>query len=161
MTVGEINEIKSTEKRPKRTIYGKNLIDKSQDLSDPANLLTKSDILKGKDNRKKVFIEHYGKEVMIRPLTDGELTEVFGLFGNVPLNEDGLPDLSLVDISTNLKALRLVTFKGLVDPKLNEDEIAQMRFGIPGLLAKEILEFSGLAEGVGDGNYMSKFRGEP
>jgi hypothetical protein len=161
MTVGEINEIENDLKKPKRTIYGKNLIEKGQDLSDAANLLTKSDILKGKDNRKTVFLDHYEKEVLIRPLSDGELTEVFELFGNVPLNDDGLPDLSLVDISKNLKALRLVTFKGLIDPKLNEDEIAQMRFGIPGLLAREILEFSGLAEGVGENNDMKKFRDEP
>jgi hypothetical protein len=160
MAIGEIQEIKDDGRKPKRTIYGKNLIHDGQELTDVANLLTKSDILKGKDTRKSIHLEHYEKDVVIRPLTDGELTEVFDLFGNVPLNEEGLPDLSLVDISTNLKALRLVVFKGIVDPRLNEDEIAQMRFGVPGLLAREILELSGLTEKEGETDAMRKFRGE-
>jgi hypothetical protein len=161
MAIGEIQEVKDTEKKPKRTIYGKNLIQEGQELTDVENLLTKSDILKGKDKRKTVHLDHYDKTVVIRPLTDGELTEVFELIGNVPVNEDGLPDLSLVDISTNLKALRLVTMKGLVDPKLGEDEIAQMRFGIPGLIAQEVMRLSGLTEEAGEGDTMRKFRGEP
>jgi len=160
MTIGEIQEIKETDKKPKRTVYGKNLIQDGQELTDIENLLTKSDILKGKDKRKTIKLDHYNKTVVIRPLTDGELTEVFELIGNVPLNEDGLPDLSLVDISTNLKALRLVTLKGLVDPKLGEDGIAQMRFGIPGLIAQEIMRLSGLTEEEGDAEAMRKFRGE-
>ncbi len=158
MAIGEIRE--EPDKRPKRTIYGKNLIQEGSELPDVSNLLTKSEILKGKAQRKTVHLERYGKDVIIRPLTDGELTEVFELIGNVPLNKDGLPDLALVEISTNLKALRAITSIGLVEPKLSEQEIAEMRFGIPGLLAKSILELSGLTEGPGD-EAERKFRGEP
>ena len=159
MAIGEVRE--EPTRKPKRTIYGNSLIRDGTELTDVSNLLTKSDILKGKSQRKTVRLEQYSKDVIIRPLTDGELTEVFELIGNVPLNQDGLPDLALVEISTNLKALRLITSKGLVEPKMTEDEIADMRFGIPGLLAKSILELSGLTEGVGDDDTARKFRREP
>ena len=162
MAIGEVREeSENTDTKPKRTIYGKNLIPEAGNITDASNILTKSDILKGKEQRSTIHLEHYAKDVTIRPLTDGELTEVFELIGNVPLNQDGLPDLSLVEISTNLNALRLITAKGLVDPKMTEAEIADMRFGIPGLLAKSILELSGLTEGIGDDDAVRKFRGEP
>ena len=54
-----------------------------------------------------------------------------------------------------------MTLKGLVDPKLGEDEIAQMRFGIPGLIAQEVMRLSGLTEEAGEADAMRKFRGEP
>ena len=140
----------------KRKIYGANLLEddkKSQgagsDLAENTRFLTKSDVILGRDQREKVYLEKYEKEVMIRPLTDGELTQVFEMIGNVPLNSDGIPDLNLVDISTNLKSLRLITALGLVEPKLSQDDVANMKFGVPGFLAKKILELSGLSERAG------------
>ena len=108
-------------------------------------LLSKTDILEMKDKTESVRLDHYERDVVIRPLTDGELTKVFELIGNVPLNEQGLPDLNLVDISTNLRALRLIASMGMVEPKMSEEEISEMRFGTPGFLAKKILELSGLS----------------
>lgn len=140
----------------KRTIYGTNLLvdDKKSpgegsDIAGNTRFLTKSDVILGKDQRENVYLEKYEKEVIIRPLTDGELTRVFEMIGKVPLNDDGIPDLNLVDISTNLKALRLITALGLVEPKLSSDDVADMRFGVPGFLAKKILELSGLSERAG------------
>jgi len=120
------------------------------------NVLTKADILQGKNQRKQVFLEQYGKNVVIRPLTDGELSMVFDIIGNVPLNEQGIFDLTRINISTNLKVLRMVCVMGLVEPKFTESEIGDMAFGVPEYLAKVILEFSGLTESAN--RQIEKFR---
>jgi hypothetical protein len=160
---GKIVDDKDTVEKGK-PVYGKNLLEekgpeaKTTKKSEPNKLLTKADILMGKDKRVTVHLEHYDKDVVVRPLTDGELSQVFEVIGNVPLNEQGLPDLNKVDISTNLRALRLITAMGLVDPRMTEDEVAEMRFGTPGILAKHILEISGLTETAGDD--AEKFRSD-
>jgi hypothetical protein len=110
--------------------------------------LTKEDILKGKDKQESLHVEAYGSDVIIRPLTDGELSEVFALIGNIPLKNDGTPDASQIDIVKNFKALRLVTSIGLVDPKLTVDEVGDMKFGVPELIGTRILEVSGISSGV-------------
>ena len=134
----------------KRTIYGGALLeDGSGTVEKTSRILSKSDILLGKDRREKIHLDGYGKDVIIRPLTDGELTEVFEMIGKVPLGRDGIPDLNLVEISTNLRALRFITALGMVEPELSEDDVADMKFGVPGLLAKQILELSGLTERAG------------
>jgi hypothetical protein len=160
---GKIVDEKSPPVKEK-PVYGKNLLEeqgKSEQVSEKgpsSRILTKADILMGKDKRETVFLEHYSKNVIVRPLTDGELSQVFEVIGNVPLNEQGLPDLNKVDISTNLRALRMITAMGLVEPKMTEDEVAEMRFGTPGILAKHILEISGLTETAGDD--AKKFRSD-
>ncbi len=171
MKLGEgkvVEDDSSNQPRPpeNRPIYGQNLLDeaeakaKEKPESRPSGgkILTKSDILMGKNKRITIHLEHYDKDVVIRPLTDGELSMVFDIIGNVPLNEDGLPDLNMVDISKNLRALRLIAAMGMVEPKMSEDEVAEMRFGTPGILAKHILEISGLTETAGDDT--EKFRSD-
>ncbi len=147
----------------KRKIYGSALLEEMKGTptgegegTEKSHVLTKSDILLGKDQREVVYLEKYDKEVVVRPLTDGELTRVFEMIGRVPLNRDGIPDLNQVEISTNLKALRLISSLGLIDPNLSPDEVADMKFGVPGLMAKRILELSGLTERAGD--EAKKFR---
>ena len=54
--------------------------------------LTKEDILEGSRKRETVFVKEYGANVVIRPLTDGELSKIFSIIGPVPLNPDGTPD---------------------------------------------------------------------
>ena len=107
--------------------------------------LTKEDILKGKSRREVLKIKEYKAEVVLRPLTDGELTAIFSLIGNVPLKEDGTPDLSRVDITKNFEALRLAASMGLEEPKLTVEEVADMRFGVPELIGAKVLELSGVA----------------
>ncbi len=147
----------------KKKIYGSALLEEVEEIQagngkgmERNRCLTKSDILLGKDQREVVYLEKYDKEVVIRPLTDGELTQVFEMIGKVPLNRDGIPDLNQVEISTNLKALRLISSLGLIEPKLSPDDVADMKFGVPGLMAKRILELSGLTERAGD--EAKKFR---
>ena len=155
------DEITTEKEKP---VYGKNLLEeqkkdeKTEETGGGRKILTKADILMGKDKRETVHLDHYNKDVVVRPLTDGELSQVFEVIGNVPLNEQGLPDLNKVDISTNLRALRLITAMGLVEPRMTEDEVAEMRFGTPGILAKHILEISGLTETAGDD--AEKFRSD-
>ncbi len=108
-------------------------------------ILTKKEILEGKNATKTLFIESYDAEVVIRPLTDGELTGVFDLIGSIPLNENGTPNLSEADITKNLRALQLATSLGMVEPALTPDEVAGMKFGVPEYIGTKILELSGMA----------------
>jgi hypothetical protein len=110
--------------------------------------LTKEDILKGKDSRETLHISKYGADVVIRPLTDGELGEVFAIIGSIPLKNDGTPDTGKVDVTKNFKALRLATSLGLEEPKLSVEEVAEMKFGVPELIGTKILELSGITSGT-------------
>ncbi len=110
--------------------------------------LTKEDILKGKDKHETLNVEAYGMDVVIRPLTDAELSEVFAMIGTIPLRSDGTPDPGQIDIVKNFKALRLVTSLGLVEPKLTVEEVGDMKFGVPELIGTRILEASGISSGV-------------
>jgi hypothetical protein len=110
--------------------------------------LTKQDILRGKEKLETLHVESYGSDVVIRPLTDGELSEVFAVLGNIPLKGDGTPDASQIDIVKNFKALRLVTSLGMADPKLTVEEVGEMKFGVPELIGTRILEISGITAGV-------------
>ncbi len=110
--------------------------------------LTKEDILKGKDRHETLHLDAYGSDVVVRPLTDGELSEVFAVIGSIPLKDDGTPDASRVDVTRNFKALRLVASLGMVEPKLTEAEVGEMKFGVPELIGTRILELSGIAHAV-------------
>ncbi len=164
MKIGEGKILDKENERPEtaeRQIYGQDLLDETKTPTSSGgndNILKKSDVLLGKKKHLTVHLEHYDKDVIIRPLSDGELSAVFDVIGNVPLNKDGLPDLNMVDIGTNLRALRMITAIGLVEPELTEDDVGEMRFGTPGILAKHILEISGLSESAGDDT--EKFRND-
>jgi hypothetical protein len=82
---------------------------------------------------------------VIRPLTDGELTKIFEIIGNVPLKKDGTPNFSKIDINKNFEALRMATSFGLEDPELTSEEVAKMKFGVPEYIGMKILELSGVA----------------
>jgi len=83
--------------------------------------------------------------VVIRPLTDGELSRIFSIIGPVPLNPDGTPDLRKIEIDKNFEALRLATEIGLVEPKLDGVGVKDMKFGVPEFIGMRILELSGVA----------------
>ena len=108
--------------------------------------LTKQAIIQGTKHRETIKIKEYGNaEVVIRPLTDGELTKIFEIIGNVPLKKDGTPNLSKIDIHKNFEALRMAASMGLVDPQLTSEEVAKMKFGVPEYIGMKILELSGVA----------------
>jgi len=106
--------------------------------------LTKEDVLKGKDRLENLYLKDYDAEVVIRPLTDGELSEIFSLIGSVPLREDGTPDTSKMDVNKNFEALRLAASLGLVEPKMTVAEVAEMKFGVPEFIGTKVLEISGV-----------------
>lgn len=107
--------------------------------------LTKQAILEGARRRNTLTIKEYkSAEVIIRPLTDGELSKIFSIIGNVPLKKDGTPDFSKIDIHRNFEALRMATSIGLVEPKLNLEEVASMKFGVPEYIGMKVLELSGV-----------------
>jgi hypothetical protein len=110
--------------------------------------LTKLAILEGAKARQTITVKEYGNaEVVIRPLTDGELAKIFAIVGNVPLKKDGTPDLNKVDIYKNFEALRMAASIGLEDPKLTPEEVASMKFSVPEYIGMKVLEFSGVTEG--------------
>lgn len=111
--------------------------------------LTKEDILKGKNKHDMLHIDSYDADVIIRPLTDGELSEVFAIIGSIPLKNDGAPDAGMVDVTKNFKALRLTASLGLVEPKLTVEEVAEMKFGVPEFIGTKILEMSGITSSAG------------
>lgn len=106
--------------------------------------LTKEDILKGKEKRETLYVDAYGSNVVIRPLTDGELSEVFSILGSIPMNDDGSPDTSRIEIVKNFDALRYVTSLGLIEPQLTREDVAGMKFGVPEFIGTRILEASGI-----------------
>jgi hypothetical protein len=107
--------------------------------------LTKQAILKGANIRSTLTIKEYsGADVVIRPLTDGELSKIFSIIGNVPLKKDGTPDISKIDIHKNFEALRMAASVGLVEPKLTLNEVASMKFGAPEHIGMKVLELSGV-----------------
>ncbi len=110
-----------------------------------AKRLTKEDILKGKERHEPLYIEDYKAEVVIRPLTDGELTEIFSLIGSVPLKEDGTPDVGKMDVTKNFEALRMAASLGMVEPRLTPGEVSEMKFGVPEYIGTKVLEISGVA----------------
>lgn len=107
--------------------------------------LTKQAILEGAKIRNTLTIKEYkGAEVVIRPLTDGELSKIFSIIGNVPLKKDGTPALSKIDIHKNFEALRMATSMGLDEPKLTPKEVGNMKFGVPEYIGMKVLELSGV-----------------
>jgi len=107
--------------------------------------LTKESVLEGANRRENLYVREYDAEVVIRPLTDGELSKVFAILGNIPIKEDGTPDTSKIEVSKNLDALRLATSLGLVEPNLTFEEVSTMKFGAPEYIGMKILELSGVA----------------
>ena len=107
--------------------------------------LTKADILEGTLQRETLHVREYGGEVVIRPLSDGELSRVFGTIGTITVAEDGTPNVNSIDISKNLEALRLATAIGLVEPALSLEEVSKMKFGAPEYIGMKVLELSGVS----------------
>ncbi len=107
--------------------------------------LTKSDILEGAARRETLQVREYNANVVIRPLTDGELSKVFGTIGNISVTENGTPNVASVDISKNLEALRTAASIGIVEPNLTLDDISKMKFGVPEFIGMKILELSGVS----------------
>ena len=106
--------------------------------------LTKEDILQGSSRKEVLQLKDYDAEVVIHPLTDGELSQIFSIIGPVPMASDGTPDLSKVELDKNFEALRLAASLGLVEPNLGVDDVAKMKFGIPEFIGMKVLEISGI-----------------
>jgi len=117
--------------------------------------LTKQAILEGTRVRFTITVKEYGADVVIRPLTDGELTKIFGVVGAIPLKADGTPDVAGMDVSKNFEALRLAASMGMEEPKLTVDEVASMKFGVPEYVGMKVLELSGVS---GEGASQKKRR---
>ena len=107
--------------------------------------LTKQDILDGANKRESIYVKDYNAEVVVRPLTDGEISKVFALVGSIPPNDDGSSKSSEgSELQKNFEALRLAASMGLMDPQLTIDEVSKMKFGVPEEIGSRVLEMSGV-----------------
>lgn len=122
--------------------------------------LTKEDILDGTRKRITVSLEEYGgKEVIVRPLSDSEVSKIISIIGPLSLseNEKKKDDMNLnIDIHKNIEALRLATEIGLVEPKLTKEEIQSMMFGVPEKIGTIILENSGVSSSPSSSDALKK-----
>ena len=122
--------------------------------------LTKEDILEGTRKRITVSLEEYdGKEVIVRPLSDSEVSKIISIIGPLSLseNEKKKDDMNLnIDIHKNIEALRLATEIGLVEPKLTKEEIQSMMFGVPEKIGTIILENSGVSSSPSSSDALKK-----
>jgi hypothetical protein len=109
--------------------------------------LSKDMILEGASRKETVYIRDYDADIIIKPLTDGELSRIFSSIGSVPLREDGTPDIGKIDISKNFEILKMAALEGLVDPKLTSKDIETMKFGIPEYIGMKVFELSGVVRG--------------
>jgi len=105
--------------------------------------------LEGTRKRITVSLEEYdGKEVIVRPLSDSEVSKIISIIGPLSIseNEKKKDDMNLdIDIHKNIEALRLATEIGLIEPKLTKEEIQSMKFGVPERIGTIILENSGVS----------------
>jgi hypothetical protein len=113
--------------------------------------LTKEDLLQGVNRRETLVIkEEYGGgvkidgEVVIRPLSDGELSKIISMLGPIPIAPDGTLDTSKVEVNKNFEALRLATSMGLIEPKLSLEDVEKIPYGLPEFIGNKILEISGI-----------------
>ncbi|HIH44877.1 MAG TPA: hypothetical protein HA257_07350 [Candidatus Methanoperedenaceae archaeon] len=111
--------------------------------------LTKEDILKGKEKRETLHLDSYDADIVLRPLTDGELSEIFSILGSIPLKPDGTPDVGKIDVTKNFKALRLAASLGMIEPKLSAEDVGDMKFGVPEFIGTRVLELSGISSAQG------------
>ena len=104
--------------------------------------LTKEDILEGTRRRVNLLVKEYGREVIVRPLSDEEITQILSKIA-LPIADDGKE--SKVDLQKNFEALRLAVSLGMVEPRLTYEEVAKMKFGVPEFIGSYILQLSGVS----------------
>lgn len=117
-------------------------------------ILTKEDIVEGIKKRIKIKLAEYGdKEIVIRPLSDGELCSILAKINtsdllNMEENADAKDNVDLMnadlsnEILKNREFVLMVTEMGLVEPKLSRDTLESMLFGVPEKIGAKILEVS-------------------
>jgi hypothetical protein len=105
--------------------------------------LTKEDILEGTRKRVNLSVKEYGREVVVRPLSDEEITQIISkITPGAP--EEGSANNPQIDLQKNFEALRLAVSIGMVEPQLSEQDVAKMKFGVPEFIGSYILEISGI-----------------
>lgn len=115
--------------------------------------LTKEDILQGINQRIIVKLEEYNnKEVIVRPLSNLEVSKILSKLQTPDASdnneEKGEINLNLnanIDIYQNFEAMRLLAKEGLVEPKLDDQEISSLKLKSIEKISAAILDASGLA----------------
>lgn len=109
--------------------------------------LTKEDILEGTRRRDNIFVKEYGREVVVRPLSDEEITIILSKTSISIAGGNPAPPATgnSIDLEKNFEALRLAVSMGMVEPKLTSEEVAKMKFGVPEYIGSYILQISGVS----------------
>jgi hypothetical protein len=105
--------------------------------------LTKEDILEGTRRRVNLQVKEYGREVIVRPLSDEEITHILSKI-TLPSPEVAGAPSAAVDLQKNFEALRLAVSMGMVDPQLTYEDVSKMKFGVPEFIGAYILQLSGV-----------------
>jgi hypothetical protein len=123
--------------------------------------LTKEDILEGTRKRVSLQVKEYGREVIVRPLSDEEITHILSRISSSVADGDSsfttsnsnststsIPSTpsnsARVDLQKNFEALRLAVSMGMAEPQLTYEEVAKMKFGVPEFIGSYILQLSGV-----------------
>jgi hypothetical protein len=110
--------------------------------------LTKEDILEGTRKRVSLQVKEYGREVIVRPLSDEEITHILSRITPTTSEEESAKsagNAQKVDLQKNFEALRLAVSMGMVEPQLTFEDVANMKFGVPEFIGSFILQLSGVA----------------
>jgi len=126
-------------------------------MNDTEKLLTKADILEGKEKREKVYIKKLGGSLEIRPLTEVEWTRVQAMNTRgssmtakvevgkgKPKDFDYVMDLEKSVIATS-EAERLIVSCGVVNITLTPEDVGRLNpAGIAEEIANHILRITGV-----------------
>ena len=128
-------------------------------MDDTEKLLTKADILEGKEKREKVFIKRLGGYLEINPLTEAEWSrvqavntrgismsgEVEAKEGTKPKNFDMTIDLEKSAEATS-EAERLIVSFGVANIKLTPEDVGRLRpAGVVKEVSNHILRLTGVS----------------
>jgi hypothetical protein len=109
--------------------------------------LTKEDILEGTRKRVSLQVKEYGREVIVRPLSDEEITHILSRISPTTPEEENTAtkgSAPKVDLQKNFEALRMAVSMGMVEPQLEFEDVAKMKFGVPEFIGSFILQLSGV-----------------
>lgn len=152
-------------------------------MSDEERLLTKADILEGKEKREKVYIKKLEGSLEIRPLTEAEWSKVLAINSRgmsmttkvevgrgKPKDFDMVMDLEKSSEATS-EAERFIVSFGVVSIKLTPEDVGRLSpAGVAEEIANHILRITGVSlkktegekakEGESKIEVVSSFRGK-
>lgn len=126
-------------------------------MNDTEKLLTKAELLEGKNRREKIYIEKLGGSVEIRPLTDLEWTKIQaansrGMKLVRKKDKDGreLPEFEVnfdpeQSAEATHEAHRMVVAAGVCNIKLTIEDARRLEAGVTPIISNAVLKLTGVS----------------